>query len=116
MNPFEDWKYPRLIFYYEDNPSYNKKFTIEDITKPTRELYAFTTGYSSFEEFTDVYLKRTLESLIITSKCALSVAKTSVNSFSDIEEFYRNKRPVGFHRFHEKELNDYFSIPTNNNL
>jgi hypothetical protein len=116
-NDISDWHYPRLVFYYEINDKYKKKYTLSDIPPPSREYYEACLGnlmtlgrnIPTFQEFSEFYIKNKLESLNHSFKAKYVASKFSATCFGDIENFYIN-RSEKFYRFHEDELNNTFKI------
>ena len=111
----ENQLYPCLVFFLKHNPKFGKTFTIDDVEKPSEELYdyiscdhaTFDRPIPPYEEWAKKYRERELESLITSAKCALALEKSAVESFDDIGEI---KKIYGFVRYADSGLNEQFGI------
>ena len=103
----ENQLYPCLVFFLKHNPKFGKTFTIDDVEKPSEELYDYISPILPYEEWAKKYRECKLESLITSAKCAFTLEKSAVESFDDIGEI---KKIDGFVRYAESGLNEQFGV------
>jgi hypothetical protein len=111
----ENQLYPCLVFFLKHNPKFGKTFTIDDVEKPSEELYDYIScDYATlgrpippYEEWAKKCHEGILASLITSAKCALTLEKSAVESFDDIGEI---KKIYGFVRYAESGLNEHFGV------
>jgi hypothetical protein len=119
MNDFENelrnkYSLPSLIFYRTPNPEYGKIFSMDDIDKPSEELYGYcvddwmTLGrlIPDYERWATNYMIRELESKKRSATCTFNVMKHAVSSLEDIESFYEEEKSEIV--FIDERLNEYF--------
>ena len=112
---------PCLIFYIEYNSEYGKVYSMDDIEKPSEELYSYYEGdcmtlgrgIHDYERWCDIYMKSELERKKRCASCRLSVEKFAIRSFADIESFYEEEK-LNIIKFIDPLLNKYFKIKIEN--
>lgn len=111
----EKYRYPCLVFFLKHNPDYGKTFNIDDIEKPSKEVYTYylcdcaTLGRTaiSYEEWAKKCQESKLKSIVASSKCSISMEKYGVSHFNDIDKI---EKIDGFIRYVDPILNEYFGV------
>jgi hypothetical protein len=111
----ETQTYPCLIFFIQANPDFGKTFTIEDVDKPSEELYNIVLGDfatrgrlpPSYEEWATNCQSGDLQSMIRSAVSELQLNKYAVESFEDIANI---KDVNGFIRYADSHLNEHFGV------
>lgn len=111
----EDQIYPCLIFFLAKNSKFGKTFTLDDVSKPSREAYYYAQSnlmnlgrrLPPYEEWARACMDYDLIYLQKLSTRELTVQKMAVESFEDIA---KAKSVCGFVRYLSNELNEYFGV------
>lgn len=110
---------PCLVHYIILNKNFRQVFTMDDIEKPSEELFDYhvcdlmTLGRAipEYEDWAKRYMEMSLEDKQRNAGCLLTLETLSIESFDDIEKFYNdNCDNIAFNRFTDKRLNEYFEI------
>ena len=111
---------PCLVQYVIINEKFRQVFTMDDIEKPSEELFGYhvcdlmTLGRAipEYEDWARGYMEMALERKQRNDAGYLLTTETlSIESFDDIEKFYNdNCDNIAFNRFSDERLNEYFEI------
>jgi hypothetical protein len=110
---YQELVYPILIYYLKYNPNYGKNYTIEDIERPSEELFScfvsdcMTLGRNipEYEEWVTRVMYSELQSLQDSSTYQYTIDKQAVHTFEDIGGI---QHLPGFKRYVDGFITDYF--------